>query len=256
MVTAGVYLIARMHPLFELAPTAADVGAIFGTITLFVAATIAMVADRPETRDRLLDDVADRLHDPRRLERSRTSPGTFHLMTHAFFKALLFMGAGSVIGAMARRAVDGQDGRLPQGDAVHVHHVHDRRARAGGVPVLLGLLLQGRDPRLRRQPRRALPRARDRRLRGRADDRASTRSGWCSASSTATRCPRRASSRRATSTTPRCTATRRPARTRTPTSATRAPSTAIAEREWPMKAAMAPARGALDHRRRACSSRA
>ena len=38
MVTAGVYLIARMHPLFELAPDAADVGAILGTATLFVAA--------------------------------------------------------------------------------------------------------------------------------------------------------------------------------------------------------------------------
>src|SRR5262249_38676708 len=43
MVTAGVYLIARMHPLFEQAPTAADIGAITGTATLFVAATIALV---------------------------------------------------------------------------------------------------------------------------------------------------------------------------------------------------------------------
>src|SRR4051794_12290491 len=43
MVTAGVYLIARMHPLFELAPTAADVAAIIGTATLFVAGTIALV---------------------------------------------------------------------------------------------------------------------------------------------------------------------------------------------------------------------
>src|SRR5438874_9661399 len=43
MVTAGVYLIARMHPLFELAPTAADVGAVIGTATLFVAASVALV---------------------------------------------------------------------------------------------------------------------------------------------------------------------------------------------------------------------
>ena len=43
MVTAGVYLIARMHPLFELAPTAADVGAIGGCLTLLIAATIALV---------------------------------------------------------------------------------------------------------------------------------------------------------------------------------------------------------------------
>ena len=43
MVTAGVYLIARMHPLFEHAPTAADVGAIGGCLTLLIAATIALV---------------------------------------------------------------------------------------------------------------------------------------------------------------------------------------------------------------------
>jgi NADH-quinone oxidoreductase subunit L len=44
MVTAGVYLIARMHPLFELAPTAADVGAIVGCLTLLIAGTIALVS--------------------------------------------------------------------------------------------------------------------------------------------------------------------------------------------------------------------
>src|ERR671927_375230 len=44
MVTAGVYLIARMHPLFELAPAAADVGAIIGTATMVMAATIALTA--------------------------------------------------------------------------------------------------------------------------------------------------------------------------------------------------------------------
>src|SRR5581483_6540792 len=43
MVTAGVYLIARMHPLFEIATTAADVGAIVGAATLFMAATVALV---------------------------------------------------------------------------------------------------------------------------------------------------------------------------------------------------------------------
>ena len=63
MVTAGVYLIARMHPLFEQAPTAADVGAIGGCLTLLIAATVALVRDRHQARDRLLDDVADRLHD-------------------------------------------------------------------------------------------------------------------------------------------------------------------------------------------------
>ena len=74
MVTAGVYLIARMHPLFELAPTAADVGAIVGCATLLIAATIALVRDRPQARDRLLDDVPDRLHDHGRLGSAPTPP--------------------------------------------------------------------------------------------------------------------------------------------------------------------------------------
>ena len=74
MVTAGVYLIARMHPLFELAPTAADVGAIGGCLTLLIAATIAIVHDRHQAGDRLLDDVPDRLHDHGRLASARTRP--------------------------------------------------------------------------------------------------------------------------------------------------------------------------------------
>ena len=56
-------------------------------------------ADRHQTGHRLLDDVADRLHDHGRLA-SAYSAGMFHLLTHAFFKALLFMAAGSIIGAM------------------------------------------------------------------------------------------------------------------------------------------------------------
>ena len=48
------------------------------------------------------------------------SAGLFHLMTHAFFKALLFMAAGSVIAAMANTPEHRPDGRLPQGAAVHL----------------------------------------------------------------------------------------------------------------------------------------
>ena len=69
MVTAGVYLIARMHPLFELAPTAADISAAIGALTLLFAASVALVVDRPETDHRLLDDQPDRLHDHGRLDR-------------------------------------------------------------------------------------------------------------------------------------------------------------------------------------------
>ena len=63
MVTAGVYLIARMHPLFELAPAAQDVGATVGALTLFDRRHDRPGADGHQARDRLLDDVADRLHD-------------------------------------------------------------------------------------------------------------------------------------------------------------------------------------------------
>jgi NADH-quinone oxidoreductase subunit L len=90
MVTAGVYLIARMHPLFEQAPAAGDVGAIVGCLTLLIAASIGLVGDRPQARHRLLDDVADRLHGHGRLLAAYAA-GMFHMMTHAFFKALLFM---------------------------------------------------------------------------------------------------------------------------------------------------------------------
>ena len=62
MVTAGVYLIARMHPLFELSDAASLVGAIIGCVTLLIAGTIGLVGHRPQARHRLLDDVADRLH--------------------------------------------------------------------------------------------------------------------------------------------------------------------------------------------------
>ena len=75
MVTAGVYLIARMHPLFEQAPAAADVGAIVGCLTLLIAGTIGLVVDRPQARDRLLDDVADRLHDHGASAPAPTRPG-------------------------------------------------------------------------------------------------------------------------------------------------------------------------------------
>jgi NADH-quinone oxidoreductase subunit L len=100
MVTAGVYLIARMHPLFELAPTAADIGAIFGTITLFVAATIAMV--QTDLKRVIAYSTMSQIgYMILGVSSFAYFAGTFHLMTHAFFKALLFMGAGSVIGAMA-----------------------------------------------------------------------------------------------------------------------------------------------------------
>jgi NADH-quinone oxidoreductase subunit L len=99
MVTAGVYLIARTHPLFELAPTAADVGAITGTATLFVAGTIALVVTDLK-RVIAYSTMSQIGYMVLGVSSFGYAAGLFHLMTHAFFKALLFMGAGSVISAM------------------------------------------------------------------------------------------------------------------------------------------------------------
>jgi len=100
MVTAGVYLIARTHALFVLAPTAADIAAFVGLATLLVAATIALVmtdlkrAIAYSTMSQIGYMIVG-------VSIGAYGAGMFHLMTHAFFKALLFMAAGSIIAAMA-----------------------------------------------------------------------------------------------------------------------------------------------------------
>jgi NADH-quinone oxidoreductase subunit L len=100
MVTAGVYLIARMHPLFEQAPAAADVGAILGCATLLIAATIGLVVTDLK-RVIAYSTMSQIGYMVMGVCSAAYAAGLFHLMTHAFFKALLFMAAGSVIAAMA-----------------------------------------------------------------------------------------------------------------------------------------------------------
>jgi len=99
MVTAGVYLIARMHPFFELAPAAQDVGAVIGCATLVIAATIA-VTQTDIKRVIAYSTMSQIGYMIMGVSVGAYAAGMFHLMTHAFFKALLFMGAGSIIGAM------------------------------------------------------------------------------------------------------------------------------------------------------------
>jgi NADH-quinone oxidoreductase subunit L len=100
MVTAGVYLIARMHPFFEQAPVAADVGAILGCATLLIAATIGLVVTDLK-RVIAYSTMSQIGYMVMGVCSAAYAAGLFHLMTHAFFKALLFMAAGSVIAAMA-----------------------------------------------------------------------------------------------------------------------------------------------------------
>src|SRR3954465_7992092 len=99
MVTAGVYLIARMWPLFEQAPAAADVGAIGGCVTLLIAATIALV--QTDLKRVIAYSTMSQIgYMIMGVSIGAYTAGLFHLITHAFFKALLFMSAGSVISAM------------------------------------------------------------------------------------------------------------------------------------------------------------
>ncbi len=100
MVTAGVYLIARMHPFFEQAPAAADVGAIIGCLTLLIAASIALVVTDLK-RVIAYSTMSQIGYMVMAVSSFAYTAGLFHLLTHAFFKALLFMAAGSVIAAMA-----------------------------------------------------------------------------------------------------------------------------------------------------------
>jgi NADH-quinone oxidoreductase subunit L len=99
MVTAGVYLIARMHPLFERAPAAQDVGAVVGAATLLIAGTIALT--QTDIKRVIAYSTMSQIgYMIMGVSVGAYAAGLFHLMTHAFFKALLFMGAGSIIGAM------------------------------------------------------------------------------------------------------------------------------------------------------------
>jgi NADH-quinone oxidoreductase subunit L len=100
MVTAGVYLIARTHTLFVLAPTAADIAAFVGLATLLVAGTIALVMTDLK-RAIAYSTMSQIGYMIMGVSIGAYSAGMFHLMTHAFFKALLFMAAGSIIAAMA-----------------------------------------------------------------------------------------------------------------------------------------------------------
>jgi NADH-quinone oxidoreductase subunit L len=102
MVTAGVYLIARTHVLFYLAPTAADIAAFVGLVTLLVAGTIALAVTDLK-RVIAYSTMSQIGYMVMGVSIGAYSAGLFHLMTHAFFKALLFMAAGSIIAAMANR---------------------------------------------------------------------------------------------------------------------------------------------------------
>jgi NADH-quinone oxidoreductase subunit L len=99
MVTAGVYLVARAHAVFELAPKALDLVAILGTITLVMAGLIALV--QTDIKRVIAYSTMSQIgYMFLGVGVGAYSNGMFHLLTHAFFKALLFLAAGIVIHAL------------------------------------------------------------------------------------------------------------------------------------------------------------
>ena len=100
MVTAGVYMVARLNFLFALSSTASLVVATVGALTALYAATIAVTQN--DIKKVLAYSTVSQLgYMFMGVGVMAYSAGIFHLMTHAFFKALLFLGSGSVIHAMA-----------------------------------------------------------------------------------------------------------------------------------------------------------
>jgi NADH-quinone oxidoreductase subunit L len=100
MVTAGVYLIVRTHPIFEQAPHVADLAAGLGAATLLVAGVIALV--QVDIKRVIAYSTMSQIgYMFLGVGLGSYANGMFHLMTHAFFKALLFMAAGIVIHALA-----------------------------------------------------------------------------------------------------------------------------------------------------------
>ncbi|MDC3065304.1 NADH-quinone oxidoreductase subunit L [Acidimicrobiaceae bacterium] len=100
MVTAGVYLLARMFPFYKsMAPEALDIVMLFGVITLLAAGLIAVVQD--DLKKVLAYSTVSQLgYMVAAIGSGAYTAALFHLWTHAFFKALLFLGAGSVIHAV------------------------------------------------------------------------------------------------------------------------------------------------------------
>ncbi|HEY2391689.1 MAG TPA: NADH-quinone oxidoreductase subunit L [Candidatus Angelobacter sp.] len=99
MVTAGIYMIARSHAIFNLAPHALEIVAVIGCLTAIFAATMGLT--QTDIKRVLAYSTVSQLgYMFLACGVAAYSAGIFHLMTHAFFKALLFLGAGSVIHAV------------------------------------------------------------------------------------------------------------------------------------------------------------
>ena len=146
MVTAGIFMVARMSPLFELSETALSFVTVVGATTALFMAFLGIVQNDIK-RVVAYSTLSQLGYMTVALGVSAYSAAIFHLMTHAFFKALLFLGAGSVIIALHHEQDLRRMGGLRKVHADHLDHGGGRLAGAGRHPAVRGLLLQGRDHR-------------------------------------------------------------------------------------------------------------
>ena len=116
MVTAGVYMVTRMNAIFQLSPTAMDVVAVTGAVTAIFAASMGLVQNDIK-RVLAYSTISQLGYMFLALGVGAFTAGIFHLMTHAFFKACLFLGSGSVIHAMSgeqdMRKMGALKGKIP-----------------------------------------------------------------------------------------------------------------------------------------------
>ena len=127
MVTAGVYMVARLNFLFSMSPFTMGVIAMVGGATALFAATIG-VAQNDIKKVLAYSTVSQLGYMFAALGVGAYTAGVFHLMTHAFFKACLFLGCGLRHPCDGRRAGHAQDGRAAAQDADHVHDLRGRDA--------------------------------------------------------------------------------------------------------------------------------
>ena len=144
MVTAGVYLIGRNAVLFAHAPDVLMIVAVIGTATALWAGAIGMVQNDIK-RVLAYSTVSQLGYMFMAMGVGAYAAGIFHLLTHAFFKALLFLGSGAVIHALAGEQDLRHMGGLKKAAAGHVLDVPHRRARDCRSAGARRLLQQGRD---------------------------------------------------------------------------------------------------------------
>lgn len=145
MVTAGVYLIARSAPLYTAAPAAQLVVAMVGALTALFAATIA-VGQFDIKKVLAYSTISQLGFMVAGVGMGAFDAGMFHLVTHAFFKALLFLSAGSVILGLERGHQHLAHGRKLPGEPAEVFDPNDMRNMGGlrkTMPVTFGLYLVG-----------------------------------------------------------------------------------------------------------------